>query len=121
VSVVRSRDVVKSRKDIAGTHHPHGIFLAAGPGVRPGAALERLTLLDIAPALLHSLGLRSRRARRTLPGGDLRRGPPRASPSSIAPAGAAAPVQPGEADLAGMDEEGEAAVMERLKSLGYVE
>jgi len=122
VSVVRSRDVVKSRKDIAGTHHPHGIFLAAGPGVRPGAALERLTLLDIAPALLHSLGLPiPAELEGRFPAEIYDAGHLAASPSSIAPAGAAAPVQPGEADLAGMDEEGEAAVMERLKSLGYVE
>jgi predicted AlkP superfamily phosphohydrolase/phosphomutase len=121
VSVVRSHDIVRPRKELAGTHHPHGIFLAAGPGVRRGAAVERLTLLDMAPALLHSLGL-------PVPA-ELEGRVPEAiyepdhlagQPVRVADV-AGAPAAPEGGDPSGMDAEGEAAIMERLRSLGYVE
>jgi tetratricopeptide (TPR) repeat protein len=38
-------------------HEPDGIFLAAGPGVRRGAKLEGASVLDLAPTVLHYLGL----------------------------------------------------------------
>jgi tetratricopeptide (TPR) repeat protein len=38
-------------------HRPHGIFLAAGPGIRAGARLYGGTILDLAPTLLAMLGL----------------------------------------------------------------
>lgn len=38
-------------------HRPHGIFLAAGPGIRRGARLYGGTILDLAPTLLSLLGL----------------------------------------------------------------
>jgi predicted AlkP superfamily phosphohydrolase/phosphomutase len=57
-SVRRSRDVVVRRAEIVGTHHPDGIFIARGYGVRRGAAVPPLHLLDIAPTALYALGLR---------------------------------------------------------------
>ncbi len=38
-------------------HRPYGIFVAAGPGFRPGAALTGASLLDICPTILHLFGL----------------------------------------------------------------
>ena len=38
-------------------HEPEGIFLAAGPHIRHAATIEGATMLDIAPTLLHYLGL----------------------------------------------------------------
>jgi len=38
-----------------GMHHPEGLILMRGPGVRPGQALPRCTNLDIAPTILSVL------------------------------------------------------------------
>ncbi len=35
----------------------HGVFIAHGPGVRRGATLLQTSMLDVAPTLLHSLGV----------------------------------------------------------------
>lgn len=40
-----------------GTHTREGIFAAAGPGIRPGAAFERFNIVDVAPTVLHCFGL----------------------------------------------------------------
>jgi predicted AlkP superfamily phosphohydrolase/phosphomutase len=36
-----------------GDHHPYGIFVAAGQGIRQGAELGGASALDVAPTLLH--------------------------------------------------------------------
>ena len=41
----------------AGHHREVGMFLAAGPGIRAGAKVGELSIVDIAPLLLHRLGL----------------------------------------------------------------
>jgi tetratricopeptide (TPR) repeat protein len=38
-------------------HEPDGIFLAAGPHIRRGAKVEGASVLDLAPTVLHYLGL----------------------------------------------------------------
>src|SRR5262249_14337730 len=38
-------------------HEPDGIFVAAGPNIRRGARVEGATVLDLAPTVLHYLGL----------------------------------------------------------------
>jgi predicted AlkP superfamily phosphohydrolase/phosphomutase len=40
----------------AGTHRQNGVFLAAGPGIRPGVVPD-LSILDVAPTVLHAAGL----------------------------------------------------------------
>jgi len=40
-----------------GGHRPHGIFLAYGPDIRPGARLDQLSIYDVAPTVLHLMGL----------------------------------------------------------------
>ena len=40
-----------------GTHHPDGIFFAAGPGIHEGGSLDRRSITDVAAILLYSLGL----------------------------------------------------------------
>ena len=57
VSILNKTPSVVRRPEIAGTHYPEGIFLAAGPGICKGKELEQLSIVDVAPALLHSLGL----------------------------------------------------------------
>lgn len=57
VSILNKTPVIVDRPQIAGTHYPEGIFLAAGPGIKKGKRLKALSILDVAPSLLHSLGL----------------------------------------------------------------
>src|SRR5262245_52386326 len=57
VSILKSGDVVIPREHPDGTHRPNGIFIACGPDIRQGLAVEPLNLLDITPLLLHLLGL----------------------------------------------------------------
>lgn len=50
---------IESLSRISGTHtrNTHGILLAAGPDIDPGAKLEGIRIHDIAPTLLYGLGL----------------------------------------------------------------
>src|SRR5690606_6510427 len=52
VSILRSDRIVERRTDPVGTHHPDGVFLARGPGLRPGPA-GALSIVDVAPLLLY--------------------------------------------------------------------
>ena len=57
VSISRGYPVVEHRKRVGGTHYPEGIFLAKGKGINKGTGLGTLSILDIMPAVLYSLGL----------------------------------------------------------------
>ncbi len=50
-------DPTSGRSGPVDWHRPHGIFLAAGPGIRSGGRLYGGTILDLAPTLLTLLGL----------------------------------------------------------------
>lgn len=39
------------------THRPAGLFALAGPGIQPGRWLEGAAIVDLAPTLMHILGL----------------------------------------------------------------
>ncbi len=56
-SILKSEAIVKQRAEIVGTHRPEGIFIARGPGLEENARLPPLSITDVAPILLHSLGL----------------------------------------------------------------
>jgi tetratricopeptide (TPR) repeat protein len=53
---IRSEETVDIRKAHL-DHEPDGIFLAAGPHLRQGVAIEGASVLDVTPTLLHYLGL----------------------------------------------------------------
>jgi predicted AlkP superfamily phosphohydrolase/phosphomutase len=57
VSIRNLDPVVLPRHEPSGTHHPDGVFMAAGPGIRTGIEGERLQITDVAATLLYSLGL----------------------------------------------------------------
>lgn len=57
VSILNKQPIVCPRPVVEGTHYPAGVFLAGGPGIRQGVRLSQLSILDVAPALLYSLGL----------------------------------------------------------------
>lgn len=121
-SVLRSDVVLKPRSAIMGCHHPDGVFIAAGPGVIPGARLETSQMLDITPTMLYALGLPI---------------PENLEGSVIASAfdqeylakrpivqGTATPLGdtlPAGGDDEAMDAESEEQVLMRLRSLGYIE
>jgi len=44
-------------RGFSGHHRPHGILILAGSGVRPGARLEGAKIVDLAPTLLHAMGV----------------------------------------------------------------
>jgi predicted AlkP superfamily phosphohydrolase/phosphomutase len=130
VSILPAPDGVPlhPRPKAGGAHRPEGIFIAAGPMIRAGVQAAELSILDVAPTLLYSLGLPAP--------GDLEGHLPE---EIVAPevlrerpvqSAAAAPVQPEpEAVAAGVaesvetlfDAEAEATVLARLRALGYVE
>ena len=57
VSVRDKTPVVAARAYPAGTHHPDGIFIAAGPGIANDASRQLVQLIDVPSMLMHSLGL----------------------------------------------------------------
>ncbi len=57
VSIKDKLPVVQQRDEIAGTHHPDGVFFACGPGIKQGEIVERRHVADVAATLLYSLGL----------------------------------------------------------------
>jgi predicted AlkP superfamily phosphohydrolase/phosphomutase len=104
-----------------GDHRMEGVFLANGPGIRPGATLdESATLLDIAPTVLHLLGVPSpddldgRLLSEVL---DPAFRPDQAAQLAAAPSAASnGDGQPSD----GLDEEDDEAVKQRLADLGYL-
>ena len=58
VSIKNKLPVVEPRTEVAGTHHPDGVFLACGPGISKGATIARRKITDVGATLLYSLGLR---------------------------------------------------------------
>jgi predicted AlkP superfamily phosphohydrolase/phosphomutase len=57
VSILPSEDILKPRAETTGTHRPNGVFAAHGPAIRRGIRGARLSILDVAPLVLYSLGL----------------------------------------------------------------
>lgn len=57
VSIRNIQPAVVMRDTPAGTHHPDGIFMAAGAGITAADMVERCDIRDVCPTLLYSLGL----------------------------------------------------------------
>ncbi len=57
-SVLRSDVVLKPRQSVMGFHHPEGIFVGLGPGIRrDGTFHDALEMIDVAPTTLYAMGL----------------------------------------------------------------
>ncbi|MBK1635015.1 alkaline phosphatase family protein [Rhodovulum adriaticum] len=118
LSVLRADAPLKDRRVPYATHHPDGIFVATGAGIAGETALAPLKIADVAPTVLHSLGL-------AVP--DDMEGI--VAENAFAEEWSAAhPVRfarAGDGPQAGGDgetltDEAEAQIRERLKSLGYL-
>lgn len=120
ISVLNADAVVKKRRWTDGTHHPAGIFLAKGPGIPEGLSVGPISIMDVAPIVLYSLGLpipedlEGHLPEGTFDPSFLRAHPMRLSKPTI-------PVMPGETPRASLDVVEEEQVMARLKALGYME
>jgi len=119
VSILAAATAVERRPDPTGTHRPEGIFIAAGPGIRRGARVEMLSILDVAPLLLYGLDLpipvafEGRLPDNCFMAGWLDARPPRHEVETERQrARDAAPP---------LDPRAEAEIMRRLQALGYVE
>jgi predicted AlkP superfamily phosphohydrolase/phosphomutase len=122
ISILPSETIVARRDQVRGHHRWEGFFLAAGPGIRAGERVEELSIVDVAPLILHSLDLpvpddmEGRLPAEILEPGELERRPlrrveAREPPAPVTMAGAGGERDPDE----------QAAVMARLRALGYVE
>ncbi|WP_152052709.1 alkaline phosphatase family protein [Tautonia marina] len=105
-----------------GDHRMEGVFVASGPGIQPGAMLDdSATLLDIAPTVLHLLGVPSpddldgRLLSEVL---DPSFQPDRAA--QLAPAPSPSSSNGDGSPPSGLDEEDDEAVKQRLADLGYL-
>ncbi|MDH3285647.1 MAG: alkaline phosphatase family protein, partial [Acidobacteriota bacterium] len=49
VSILAADAAVQPMAEPSGTHRPEGIFVAHGPGLRSGAVLDEISILDVAP------------------------------------------------------------------------
>jgi predicted AlkP superfamily phosphohydrolase/phosphomutase len=125
ISILRSETTIVRRPDPVGTHRPEGVFIAKGPGLRNGESLQELSILDVAPFLLHRLGvpipedMSGRLPVDAFESGELRLWPPRVAAvrPTTAPDAADEPVTP---EVAYEPEE-EQLVLKRLAALGYLE
>ena len=121
VSILKSDVVLKPRPEVVGTHRPEGIFMAKGPGIRCGLPLPELSITDVAPTLLHILGLpvpqdlEGHVAELIFEPAALQQRPIREGEPTRVPE--AFPQWPSPQE----DQDGEAQVLERLRNLGYVE
>ncbi len=122
VSILQADVPVKRRPEVLGSHRAEGIFAAAGPGIRAGVNLDELSIVQVAPLVLYSLGLpvpsdiTGRVPVEAIEPAQLSLRPPRSvvSSPSMQPIDTATPV-------GAWDAEAEATVMKRLRALGYVD
>jgi arylsulfatase A-like enzyme len=52
-----SNKLVEPIIGLSGHHRPDGVLIIAGPGVQAGTNLEGANILDLAPTLLHAMGV----------------------------------------------------------------
>jgi predicted AlkP superfamily phosphohydrolase/phosphomutase len=124
VSIGNKTPAVVSRPELAGTHRPEGLFIAAGDGIATGR-LEARVIADVASALLHSAGvpipsdLQGRLPAEAFDAAWLRANPPRQGAPTHPPSRPDA--SGGEASSPGYAPEEEAVIAGRLQALGYLE
>lgn len=129
VSVLRGREMIKRRATPAGTHHPNGVLIAAGPGIRPCPSVGNWTasLLDIAPTALHLLGLdipcdlEGRTLEFLFEEEALRNRPPRIGSKTEPPAHVVRSRSNDQVSARPEEEVPDQQILLRLKALGYIE
>jgi predicted AlkP superfamily phosphohydrolase/phosphomutase len=124
ISILPSDELISVRPEVAGQHRPLGIFAAKGPGVRRGVNAGELSILDVAPVIVHTLGLAvpaeitGRLPEQIFEERVLHDAPVRYVAAS-APSGSTTAA--GEDTNPTMSVEDEEIVLDRLRELGYIE
>lgn len=124
VSVLNAREFLVRRPGIIGTHHPQGVLAGCGPGIRAGQRVAARNILDVAPLLAHSLALpipprlEGKFPRDFYDDAYLREHPPIVG-EPIGGMVSSPTAQAARGD--DLDEEERTVIVERLKSLGYLE
>jgi predicted AlkP superfamily phosphohydrolase/phosphomutase len=119
ISILDSSEAVRRRPLATGTHHPDGVFALAGPGIRKDTRLEPMSILDVAPLMLHALDLpipqelEGRFVAEALDPAAVDARLPRYSDNR--------PVSVPELGAAELDAEAETEILKRLQALGYVD
>jgi len=119
MSILSSPEAIRQRPTPTGTHRPDGVFVAAGPEIQRGVDLAPLSILDVAPLMLHELGLpipdalEGRLITEAIDAQSLAARPPRRDGSTESIADVRSDVV--------LDEQAEAEILDRLRALGYVE
>ena len=117
LSVVKSDAVFRRRPEPWGTHHPQGIFVAGGPGLADVGGMPRMSIVDVAPILLRSLGWPAEAGMEgRVPEGLFTDPLPAASASGVFDIGVA--TDPGATEF---DARVEAEVLKRLREMNYLE
>lgn len=113
-------DRLAYRETFDGTHDPTAVFIAAGGPIRQRAGRGRLSVLDLAPLLVYLAGqpipddLEGELPRDWIDPAYLAAHPPRSIAAELAPRLAPSDTTPAPAV-------GDAEMLERLRSLGYLE
>lgn len=124
ISILASEVPFRRRPEPSGTHRREGIFIARGPGLESGVRLPPLSILDVAPLLLHSLDLdvpadmEGQVPAAAFHPSWARRRPVRAAAEVARPAEVSVAAAPGEALFT---KEDELKLAQRLRDLGYIE
>jgi predicted AlkP superfamily phosphohydrolase/phosphomutase len=128
ISILPGDNIVSQRPVVSGAHRPLGVFGAKGPGIKTGFDAGEISILDVAPTILYSLGLpvykdlEGRVPQEIFEKAMLEDKPVKVSTASATGDGKEEEEekQP-ESDAGEMTEEDERVVMERLRELGYIE
>jgi predicted AlkP superfamily phosphohydrolase/phosphomutase len=124
VSILPGPEIVSQRPVVSGAHRPLGIFGARGPGIRKGFDGGELSILDVAPTVLYSLGLPVYKdLEGRVPEEMFEKAVLKEKPIQTASASTDGEEEekPADAESSEMSEEDERVVMERLRELGYIE
>ena len=124
VSILPAADAVEPRPLPVGTHRPVGVFLVNGPHVCRGERVGELSILDVAPLMLYSLGLgipQDLEGRVPLEVYEPDFQMERRVEVVAAVDGSTQDANSASAATVEYDEEAEAVIMARLRDLGYVE
>lgn len=123
VGILPSKQMFSRRPATGGAHRPIGMFGARGPGIRQGARAGEMSILDVAPVVLHSLGLPVlEEMQGQVPAGLYEGSAFEANPVTKIGGSAVNHAHPaaGEAEPS-MSSADEDAIVERLRELGYIE
>ncbi|GGM52201.1 nucleotide pyrophosphatase [Micromonospora sonchi] len=126
ISILRSDTVVRPQPQPKGNHRWEGIFLACGPAIRSGVTVPELPIVDVAPLVLHSLGvpvpddLDGRVPEAVLVPGAATKPPAPPTTPPPPPPPPPPPAQP-TATEAVYDSDSELVIVSRLRALGYLD